>query len=346
MLVPITRSCDFSWGGSLHNFSPTPPGTTPPFPDPAVELPLPQSWPPGVQLGSVQKTSTVLASNWAIMQKGHDYGKLVPQLTIPPTNFWLAILSIDAKRKCMFSAFSVRMDKKPTGCMGIWPPLPMLACGQPVSSPLVLSPTNICTSVRVGMSGADIVGGALSIIFSMLSDGIKESLGLKKDSLEEALYDAVSGAAIELLSTFVQHAMDPRYPISAQFTVEGREKLWLGASTTVGVSFGSTDTTNNPSKVTFSTGANALVNVTSVSATADYTWDAGTNSSAEGLTVGAKGEFRALEYTVTGTTQAGPTGTSEATSTNLPYQQTTTTQSNSGPATTTTVPKDFWGTAL
>lgn len=283
MAVPIARSVDICAGISTHLYVPVPPPPVPvPTVNPALEVPIIQAWPPGVGLGSVKKTSTVLHDGLAIIQAGHDCGKLIPQVTYPPLNSLFPKQLIDSKRKVVLNCFSVRMDKQQTGCACPW--IPMLTCGQPVSMPLTLTLSNICVNVSVGASGADFVAAFINVAGTMVIDYI--FYGKKGPAVD--FWKALLGAELGLRASLVQHLIDPRYPIKTEVSIEGP----LGITFKAGVSCGSSDTANNPSQVTVGfekklaehkpSGSSVKAGVKET-----YTWDADGDKKKEGHKVEA-----------------------------------------------------------
>ena len=276
--VPICHSLDMAVGVTTHQCAPGPSIVA------GFELPAVQAWPPGIGLGTVKKTSDVFYQGWSIILAGHDCGKLVPQVTVPPANALLPVILLTASRKTIFSCFSVRMNGKPTACMSTLPlPLPSLSCGKPVPWPLTFTVTNMVRHVFVGMTFADYIGGVISTAGAM---AIELLAGGASDNAKALLGAACQGAA-----TAVQHAMDPRYPISAEV------KLGLpgGIDLKVGVSCGSSDTANNPSQVSvgiekslwkgFGVPGQKGTDLAKAKAGASgtYTWDAGGDKSKEGF---------------------------------------------------------------
>ncbi|AUX42699.1 uncharacterized protein SOCE26_041320 [Sorangium cellulosum] len=284
--VPVCRSADVSVGYSTHLYHPIPPPPTPPVPTYAIEIVLSQSWPPGVGLGSVKKTSSVLCGGLALMLAGHDCGKLIPQITIPLNNALLPTFLPTSKRKVIVTCFSVRMNGFPAACMSLRPPL---SCGQPMSMPLSLTVTNFYLNVLVGVSAADVVGALIATAGTMVIDYLFfRPPGVDLTPGEEWMKAAL-GTAVGLGASAAQHLIDPRYPVKGEFGFKA-----LGAEWKVGISCLSTDTKNNPSQV--SVGAELTLaehkgtgSSLKLSESRSYTWDAGGDTTKEGdkHTVGA-----------------------------------------------------------
>jgi len=291
--VPVTVSTDFSFGGSLHFYVPIP-VPAPPTMMPAVEIPIPQAWPVGVALGSVKKTSSVLVNGRAAIQAGHDCGKIIPQITIPPNNALLPLHLVGSSREIIVKCFSVRMDKLQTACTTIW--LPMLSCGNPVSVPLTFTPTNVMRGVFVGASAADFVGAIIQTLARMAIERLfSVGPGWKLPFVRE-FQKSVLGALAGGLASGVQHLMDPRYPIAVDIKIKA-----AGLEFGLGVSCGSSDTKNNPSQVTASVTkkwnpGKGEVAGGKASASATYTWDAGGDKAKEGVQteIGVQGGVGAI----------------------------------------------------
>jgi hypothetical protein len=289
MAVPIARSHDLSAGVSRHLYLPIPmPGPVAPTIHPAIEIPLNQAWPPGVGLGSVKETSTVLHNGSAILQAGHDCGKLIPQATIPLNNALMPAQLAVSSRKIVLKCFSVRMDGKQTGCACPW--VPMLTCGDPLSMPLTLTPTNVCVGVQVGASAADVVGALVTIAGTMAIDRIFWNPSGVNLTPGREIMKSLLTMGVGLAGSAVQHRMDPRYPIHVELSVKGPSDLTFKAS----VSCSSSDKKNNPSQLTVGvekrlaahkgSGSNAKAGITET-----FTWDASGDETKEGLKVEAGG---------------------------------------------------------
>lgn len=253
MYVPVNLGPDFSVGVSAHGLIPPPLPLIPELAAPktvAIEIPIPQSWPPGVATKSVKKTSTVLHGGlWSIILDGHDCGKFIPQITIPPLNLMLPGLLLGSKRKIAFASFLVRMQGTPVGLTSIWPPLPMMTCGSPVSIPGTFSVTCLLHNTFVNMTLADLVGGVVGILVTMAGDYLIGRFCTSPPgspyNLRDAFGKALIGAATGLIPSTVQHFIDSRYPIKGSFSLG----LPGGHTAKVSVSAGSSDPKNNPNSV-------------------------------------------------------------------------------------------------
>ncbi|WP_437287018.1 hypothetical protein [Sorangium sp. So ce406] len=280
--VPVTRSNDFSAGSSSHLFLAIPPAP-PPTINAAIEIPIPHAWPPGESAGKVQKTTTVFVNGKNVMLDLHDCGPVIPQITIPPLNSLFPLQLFKSKRAVTMTCFSVRMNGKTTACTGLWPPLPLLACGDPVSWPTTLTFTNMCVNVHVGMSGVDLLGGLLLTLATMAIDYYFFRLPDVKLSPWQELAKGFAGAAASGVASAVQHAIDPGYPIR----VDTKVKIPDGIEIKIVASALSTDTINNPQKISISIEKKVedkyKSHAASIGASGEYTWDAGGDATKEGF---------------------------------------------------------------
>jgi len=109
-----------------------------------------------------------------IVLSGHNCGPMIPDVTLPvPSNQWYPVMWPLSERKITFSASTVKMNGKATGCaqtFGI-PPIPMMTCGEPVSAPTArMMAPQLVNSVTVGLTWADLAKGLVSIAASMAID--------------------------------------------------------------------------------------------------------------------------------------------------------------------------------
>ncbi|WP_437754758.1 hypothetical protein [Sorangium sp. So ce1389] len=280
--VPVTRSNDLSAGSSSHLFLSIPPAP-PPTLAPAIEVPIPHGWPPGESAGKVQKTTSVFVNGMNVVLDQHDCGPLVLQITIPPANSLLPMQLLQSKRAVIVTCFSVRMNGKTTACTSHWPPLPLLTCGQPMSMPATFTFTNLCTNVHVGMSGTDLIGGIVRTAATMAIERCYfRTPGVNLTAVEESEKNLYAAAA-SLLASVVQHVSDPRYPLRVDATTKGP----FGTEIKISVSAGSADTRNNPQKISISVEKKwedqQKSRAASIGAAGEYTWDAGGDTTKEGL---------------------------------------------------------------
>ncbi len=168
-------------GANLHTlWGPAPvippaPGT----PTASFEMITTQMWSAGFLLGQNKFTTTILHRGVFICIDDHDIGTLIPDITIPPVNAYYAIMWPFSSRKMVFTASTVKMNKKPTSCSQIFPPLPMMTCGDPVTLPLGRPLINFMNTVTVGLTWADFGMGVLKIALSMAIDVIFDWKAIK-----------------------------------------------------------------------------------------------------------------------------------------------------------------------
>lgn len=156
-----------------------PPAVPAPVTVPAVEMIATMMWTAGFALGKNKFTNNVLHKGVFIMQEGHDIGPLIPDVTIPPANVWYVKMWPLSKREVKFSASTVKMSGKSTGCTTIVPPFVMICCGEPISIPFGYSVICPLNTVRVGMTWGDIFAGVASIAVSVALDIIFNKIGDK-----------------------------------------------------------------------------------------------------------------------------------------------------------------------
>lgn len=152
-----------------------PPGVPKPgTPTYAIEMIATQMWTAGYALGSNKFTETVKHLGMPICVSGHDIGILIPDVTIPFTNLYYAIAWPFSERKMTFAASTVLMNKNPTACSQIFPPLPMMTCGDPLTLPNAYPLANLTHSLTVGMTLGDLLWGLASIAVSVAIDCVFE----------------------------------------------------------------------------------------------------------------------------------------------------------------------------
>ncbi len=160
-----------------------PPPVPPPLPGtpvPSIEMIATQMWTVGYLMGANKFTTTVKHKNVFICIDAHDLGPMIPDVTIPPINAWYAIMWPFSSRKMTFMCATVHMNGKPTSCSQIFPPMPMMTCGDPVSAPTAFPIINLLNNVTVGMTLADFLSGLVKIVVSMAIDAIFEWVPLPK----------------------------------------------------------------------------------------------------------------------------------------------------------------------
>jgi len=172
--VPINTAIDFSFGVLTHNVL-SPPQIPAPVPMMSIEMFARQMWPPGYVMNQNKLTKKVLHKGRPIVQAGHDCGMMIPDITpLMPANAYYAIMWPFSSRKITFAASTVKMDKQPTGC-AVFPIIPMMTCGDPISAPAAsVSPIQLLNNVRVGMTRGDRLMGLANIAISVVIDFVIE----------------------------------------------------------------------------------------------------------------------------------------------------------------------------
>jgi len=176
MPVHVNVIWDPTLGMNFH-FLWGPPPAIPPLPGtpiPSFEMITTQMWTAGFLLGQNKFTTTVFHKGVFICIDDHDIGTLIPDVTIPPTNVYYAIMWPFSGRKITFNASTVKMNGKPTSCSQIFPPIPMMTCGDPLTLPLAYPVANLINTVTVGLSFADFLMGYAKVLVSIAVDAIFE----------------------------------------------------------------------------------------------------------------------------------------------------------------------------
>jgi hypothetical protein len=192
------------------------PPPAPPRPQPNmlhIEAPVPMNWSAGSAKHSY--SSTVSHKGLHIVLEGHDCGKWIPHINIPPMppNLILPITMMNSSRKMMFSASTVKMDGTSTACSELvgLPPVPMLICSKPVAIPFAFNVLNMMHTVQVGMNIGDVLFAIISYGLSALVDKLFSSgdppgalptdyLKTPKDYLKDSLKSIIVGLATGLIS--------------------------------------------------------------------------------------------------------------------------------------------------
>lgn len=172
---PVNIVWDISVGALTHTLWVTVvPVPTPSTPTLSIEMVATQMWTAGYVLGKNQFTTDVLTCNMPTCQENHDLGPLIPDVTIPFVNVYYAIMWPFSSRKMTFAASTVKMNKKAVGCAAIFPPFPMMTCGDPITAPTARPLTNLLHRVFVGMTFGDIMLGIANIAVSIAIDAVFE----------------------------------------------------------------------------------------------------------------------------------------------------------------------------
>lgn len=208
MDFPVTISPDISLHAiimSPHNYLSGSTGVYTPGPAGLdAEAAANMWWPPGALFNKAKFTKTVKHRNLTIMLEDHDLGPLllhVPLIPIPDNVLSVALHTIKSSRKTMFSAGEVQANGAPIGCVTLWPPTPMLTCGNPVPAPYAISPTNFTNTVRVGLSGWDLAAGWVAIAVEAIRTIIRSASPGSNTS--HPIADALAGGQADLRDTFV-----------------------------------------------------------------------------------------------------------------------------------------------
>lgn len=253
--IPICTSIDTSVGMATHDVlfvaPPAPPAPCPG--SPAFELIAPFYWPPGA--GSSKCTHSVFdLGSFAVILEGHDCGMMLPHLTVPLNNGLLPLTILMSKREVKFQSFYNRMDRKQVALAGAMSQMPLMSCGEPLSMPGTFPLTSSLNHETVGMTVADFVGGWLNAVVSIAGSFLEAQIFPKvgqvgqldglwsKDS--KSLYSAMLGALNGGVTSLAQHLLDANYPVRVPL-----DYTTGGVTFKAEVTFGSADTTNNPSSV-------------------------------------------------------------------------------------------------
>jgi len=177
-----------------HDFVPIPTGP-PPGPCVAIEAPVPVMWSPGFTLFQNKLTTTVSHQGLPFALDGHDCGYLIPHVTNPPNNARLPMIMLFSSRKMAFAATTVRANG--TAVAASTPPLlPMLCCAFPVTLPVGYV-MNSLNTVRVGLTGEDVVAGALGILGTMVASYLSSGRGTPRlPDTTEVLQKALLGGSL------------------------------------------------------------------------------------------------------------------------------------------------------
>jgi hypothetical protein len=231
MIIPCTAT---------HNFTPLPP--VPPVPPPlpaapfslaacAAEIPVNMMWPPGMATGSNKFTTTVIHQGMCIALDGHDCGIMIVhvQMAPAPNNMFTPMQIAFSSRKSMFSASTVQMNGKNTGCcaMVALPPSPMVYCADPMSPPLADAVTSYLNTVYVGMTLADFLVGAVSIAASMILDWVFRAKGPGDLDIGEQLVSKVFGGG-SIAEVAIRNAVGATVGAFRALATDGPTSIQIG----------------------------------------------------------------------------------------------------------------------
>jgi len=213
MSVHVNVAYDPTLGINSHTLwatlLPAPLPTTPTF---AFEMIAPQMWTAGYFMGKNKFTETVTHRNFPVCQDGHDLGILIPDITIPVVNFYYLIMWPFSSRKMAFATTSVTFDGKGVACSQIWPPLPMMTCGDPITAPTAFPILNLLNELKVGMSLKDLLIGIAQIAVSIAIDALFNKLGSPKGgsaAVKKAAKETAENAAKKSVARQVVGAIGP-----------------------------------------------------------------------------------------------------------------------------------------
>ena len=172
--VHVNVIWDPTVGTNFHTlWGPPPlPPPSPGTPIPSVEMITTQMWTAGFLLGQNKFTKKTFHKGVFMCTGAHDIGALIPDVTIPPTNVYYPIMWPFSSRKITFLASTVLMEKNPSSCAQIFPPIPMMTCGDPMGLPLAYPIANLLNNVTVGLSFMDFIMGYARVAVSMVIDRI------------------------------------------------------------------------------------------------------------------------------------------------------------------------------
>ncbi|HEV3384873.1 MAG TPA: hypothetical protein VG097_08650 [Gemmata sp.] len=202
MQVNVNIIYDFTMGIGTHNLL-MPPVVPKPNPTFAIEIPATQMWTMGYLCGQNKFTNAakpVFHKGVYIALDGHNQGMLIPDVTIPPSNAWYAVMWPFSSRKIMFSASTVQMNGTNVACSQLvgLPPLPQLDCGDPVSLPYTFSMITFTNTLTVGMTLKDLIIGVVAIAVSIAIDLAVYFLGDKfKDFFTNTLGSKLAEKLVE-----------------------------------------------------------------------------------------------------------------------------------------------------
>lgn len=169
--VPVNLTTDLCEGRSIHFSAPA---GLPPLPAAAHEVPVELAWEGGRGLSHSFAMSVKHKGN-AIALNGHDCGLfIVDEGPIPIyVDIWTPYRALNSTRKIMVGTAKVRMAGSETGALthdGFR--MPMLSCGNPISSPLVKSNTSGGNTVFIGATDLDVDSGWAAIAITMAKEAV------------------------------------------------------------------------------------------------------------------------------------------------------------------------------
>ncbi len=149
---------------------------------PSIEMTTPMFWPPGFALNKNSFSKKVVHLSSMVCTAGHDCGPLILDITPPqPANLKYPVMWLNSSRKFILTASSVDHDGKKVACAAVWPPIPMMTCGDPISAPVAMIHTNLINSEKVVVSLADLLIGLATLAISMVIDYAFSRMGKQDD---------------------------------------------------------------------------------------------------------------------------------------------------------------------
>ena len=210
MKIKVNNALDFCVGAGVHNVILPPPAPSTPTPTPSVEIPTTMLWPPGFGVNQNKFSnggSPVKHRGLWVVLDGHDCGTLILDLTIPPQpNIAYPTIWPFSARKPVFAASTVKMNGTSVACAQTlgFPPIPLMSCGDPVSTPSSWSMINAANTLQVGMTLGDFVAGIVTIVVSVATDYAFSLIPFPSGFLGTALSNSLKGLApVAILSSFI-----------------------------------------------------------------------------------------------------------------------------------------------
>jgi hypothetical protein len=146
---------------------------------PCLELPTAMMWAPGFALQQNKLTKTVFHKSQFMALENHDCGYWIPHIwtlpfPAPPIALQLPLIIAFSKRKVMFSSSTVKAEDSQIAGTQINSAvaLPMLTCGSPVPLPNSYPMFNWMHNVSVNLTVGDVIAGYLSILVTMVGEGL------------------------------------------------------------------------------------------------------------------------------------------------------------------------------
>ena len=130
------------------------------------ECAAPMNHKPGSWAGRHSLTTNVKFNNQRVVLDGHDQGPLLQHLPINDP-----YRTLKSNRKTVYAASRVRANRTPLACTTATR-FNMMACGDPISMPLVNNISNADYNLYIGLAADDEVRGDAAIVMSIATDAI------------------------------------------------------------------------------------------------------------------------------------------------------------------------------